>query len=83
MRSHSLAGEFPVADFTPMGKFIAGIIGCFAIPIFAIPVGIFGAGFEEYITEEKERKEAAVHSGATCQTCNGLIYSEGAVPNGP
>jgi hypothetical protein len=60
-----------------MGKFVAGVIGCFAIPIFAIPVGIFGAGFEEYITAEKERQEAARQSGATCEMCNALIYPEG------
>lgn len=70
-------GEFPVSDFTPMGKFIAGIIGCFAVGVFAIPVGILGAGFEEYVLAEKERTAAAVESGALCRTCGDLLFPLG------
>lgn len=70
-------GEFPVADFTPLGKFVAGIIGCFAVGVFAIPAGIFGAGFEDYVLTEKERCEAAKNSGAMCIACGKELFADG------
>ncbi|CAM9194722.1 unnamed protein product [Chrysoparadoxa australica] len=45
----NLTGEFPACDYTLWGKIVTSIVGAFAVAIFAIPVGLLGAGFEEWI----------------------------------
>lgn len=40
-----LTGEFPLADFTPMGQFIAGAIAVVAVAIFAVPSAVLASGF--------------------------------------
>jgi hypothetical protein len=45
----NLSGESPLAMYSPLGKFVTGICGIFAAGFFGIPVGILGAGFQQWI----------------------------------
>ncbi len=47
----NLSGESPLADFSTCGKIISGIVGVFAVGVFAIPIGLIGACFEDFISE--------------------------------
>jgi voltage-gated potassium channel len=40
-----LTGEFPLADFTPIGQVIAGSIAVVAVAIFAVPSAVLASGF--------------------------------------
>lgn len=50
----NLSGECPLAFYSPSGKVVQGIIGLFATAIFGVPIGILGAGFEEYVSDSNE-----------------------------
>ena len=45
----NLSGESPLCHFTTWGKIITGVIGIFAVGLFGIPIGILGAGFEDWV----------------------------------
>ncbi|CAM9596567.1 unnamed protein product, partial [Hapterophycus canaliculatus] len=45
----NLAGEAPLCDYTTWGKIITGALGIFGVGVFAVPVGLLGAGFQEYV----------------------------------
>ncbi len=47
----NLSGESPLADFSTCGKIVSGIVGLFAVGVFAIPVGLIGACFEDFISD--------------------------------
>ncbi|MGE0132342.1 MAG: ion transporter [Blastocatellales bacterium] len=51
---------FPV---TPLGRGLAMVIAILGIGMFALPVGIFGAGFVEEIQKQKARKTTCPHCG--------------------
>ncbi|CAE7903543.1 kcna2, partial [Symbiodinium microadriaticum] len=50
----NLHGEWPWADYTPMGKAVGTVIGLFSIMLFCIPIGIFGEGFMERVRADRE-----------------------------
>eukprot|EP00656_Telonema_subtile_P019556 TRINITY_DN2078_c0_g1_i5.p1 TRINITY_DN2078_c0_g1~~TRINITY_DN2078_c0_g1_i5.p1 ORF type:complete len:990 (+),score=271.81 TRINITY_DN2078_c0_g1_i5:278-3247(+) len=50
----NLTGEVPLDAYTNWGKLINGIIGIVAVGSFSIPVGLLGAGFENWIEEKEE-----------------------------
>jgi len=51
---------FPV---TPLGRGLAMVIAILGIGMFALPVGIFGAGFVEEIQKQKAGKTVCPHCG--------------------
>ncbi|HKQ77096.1 MAG TPA: ion transporter [Blastocatellia bacterium] len=51
---------FPI---TPLGKFLTMVIAILGIGMFALPVGIFGAGFVEEIQKRKAGKSICPHCG--------------------
>lgn len=51
-----LTGEFPLADFTPAGQFIAGIIAIAAVAIFAVPSALLASGFIKAVQESTGRE---------------------------
>ena len=55
----NLSGEFPLCFYSPIGKFVTGIMSLFASGLFGIPMGVLGAGFEEMVTKEEDNAEDA------------------------
>jgi voltage-gated potassium channel len=53
-------GYGDVAPITPIGKFMGGIIAVLGICIFALPVGVLGAGFVEEMARKKGRTNARI-----------------------
>ena len=63
----NLTGESPLCDFTFFGKIVTAFMGIFGVGVFAIPIGLFGAAWEDAISgldendddeeEEKEEKD--------------------------
>jgi voltage-gated potassium channel len=51
---------FPI---TPLGKLLTMVIAILGIGMFALPVGIFGAGFVEEIQKQKAEKTICPHCG--------------------
>ena len=51
-----LTGEFPMADFTPIGQVIAGFIAVVAVAIFAVPTGVLGSGFIQAVQESSGQR---------------------------
>ena len=65
-----LSGECPLCDFTPAGKLITVFLGLFAVAIFAIPVGVIGSGWEDYMddmVEELEEEDAQAEAEAEAE----------------
>lgn len=60
----NLSGEAPLCDYTNAGRIIVGVLSFFAIPIFGIPIGALGAGFEgvigELAADEDEESDESV-----------------------
>lgn len=54
-----LTGEFPMADFTPIGQIIAGFIAIVAVAIFAVPSALLASGFIKAV-EKSTGKSATV-----------------------
>jgi hypothetical protein len=50
----NLSGESPLCHYSGFGKVLQGIIGVFATGLFGIPIGLLGAGFEEWIDENDQ-----------------------------
>lgn len=50
-----LTGEFPLADFTPAGQVVAGIIAVIAVAIFAVPSALFASSFVKAMQESMGR----------------------------
>jgi hypothetical protein len=48
----NLSGESPLCDYTPLGKVVQALIGIFAVGVFAIPVGVLGSGFEDWLGDK-------------------------------
>ena len=59
----NLSGEAPLCHYTLVGKILVGIIGVFATGFFGIPIGLLGAGFEEYIQDNEEDNEDELFVG--------------------
>ena len=53
----NLSGESPLCDYTVIGKITTGLLGIFAVGWFSIPVGLVGAGFEEWIDSLEDKEE--------------------------
>ena len=53
-------GYGDVAPVTPLGKAVGGIIAVLGICIFALPVGVLGAGFVEEMAKKKGRTNVRV-----------------------
>ena len=49
-----LTGEFPIADFTAPGRFIAGFIAVVAVAIFAVPTAVLGSGFVKAVQRARQ-----------------------------
>lgn len=56
-------GYGDVFPITPLGKCLTMLIAILGIGMFALPVGIFGAGFVEEIQKEKAGKTICPHCG--------------------
>ncbi|CAM9338942.1 unnamed protein product [Ectocarpus sp. 6 AP-2014] len=59
----NLAGEAPLCDYTVWGKIITGALGIFGVGVFAVPVGLLGAGFQEYVEAFPDKEEQDTHNG--------------------
>ncbi|CAN0104922.1 unnamed protein product, partial [Ectocarpus sp. 12 AP-2014] len=59
----NLAGEAPLCDYTVWGKIITGALGIFGVGVFAVPVGLLGAGFQEYVEAFPDKQEQDTHKG--------------------
>ncbi len=53
----NLSGEAPLCHYGGWGKVLNGIIGIFATGFFGIPIGLLGAGFEEWIDENEDDED--------------------------
>eukprot|EP00945_MAST-04E_sp_MAST-4E-sp1_P004574 g4574.t1 len=53
----NLSGESPLCHYTTWGKITTGIIGIFGCGLFGIPIGILGAGFEDWVAEKEENDD--------------------------
>ncbi len=53
-------GYGDVAPITPLGKAVGGVIAVLGICIFALPVGVLGAGFVEEMARAKGRTDARI-----------------------
>ena len=49
-----LTGEYPVTDFTPLGKIVASIIAVVAVAFFAIPTAVISSGFVKAVEQRNE-----------------------------
>jgi len=45
----NLTGESPLCDYTVCGKIVTSVMGLFAVGVFAIPTGLFGAAWEDAV----------------------------------
>merc|ERR1711871_864300 len=54
----NLSGESPLCHYSGWGKVLQGIIGIFATGLFGIPIGLLGAGFEEWIDENNSASKS-------------------------
>uniref|UniRef100_A0A7S0ZLH9 Ion transport domain-containing protein n=1 Tax=Timspurckia oligopyrenoides TaxID=708627 RepID=A0A7S0ZLH9_9RHOD len=48
-----LTGEYPIADFTVVGRFVAAFIALVAVAFFAVPTGVLGSGFIKAVERAK------------------------------
>eukprot|EP00937_MAST-01D_sp_MAST-1D-sp2_P006530 g6530.t1 len=55
----NLTGECPLYQYTWAGQVITGFIGVVAVGVFSVPMGVLGAGFQEYIEQEEEQQQRA------------------------
>eukprot|EP00899_Mesostigma_viride_P007563 jgi/Mesvir1/16808/Mv15172-RA.1 len=55
----NLSGESPLCDYSTAGRIITALVGLFAVGLFSIPVGVLGAGFEEWVSRQNEEMLAA------------------------
>ena len=46
----NLTGESPLCDFTFFGKIMTAFMGIFGVGVFAIPIGLFGAAWEDAVS---------------------------------
>lgn len=69
-----MSGEFPLADFTVLGKLLGCVICVGAVMLFAIPTGVLGGGFEEVIKQNQQTE-------IKCEKC-GVMLKEAIVPPG-
>jgi hypothetical protein len=51
-----LTGEFPLANFTPLGQVVAGFVAVVAVAIFAVPTSVLGAGFTQAVQRSTHRE---------------------------
>jgi hypothetical protein len=51
-----LTGEFPLANFTPLGQIVAGFVAVVAVAIFAVPTSVLGAGFTQAVQQSAHRQ---------------------------
>lgn len=51
-----LTGEFPLANFSPLGQIIAGFVAVVAVAIFAVPTSVLGAGFTHAVQQSAHRE---------------------------
>lgn len=58
----NLSGECPLAMYMPAGQIVTAIIGIFAVGFVGIPIGILGAGFQEWIEDHQEDTPDAVQA---------------------
>jgi hypothetical protein len=66
----NLSGEAPLCHYTGLGKILVGIIGIFATGFFGIPIGLLGAGFEEWI--DNNENDTPDYDGKK-ENVNGLL----------
>mmetsp|Transcript_58146 Transcript_58146/g.138379 ORF Transcript_58146/g.138379 Transcript_58146/m.138379 type:complete len:1236 (+) Transcript_58146:117-3824(+) len=50
----NLSGESPLCFYTVAGKFVTAVIGLCAVSFIGIPIGILGAGFQDWVSEHHE-----------------------------
>mmetsp|Transcript_3570 Transcript_3570/g.8948 ORF Transcript_3570/g.8948 Transcript_3570/m.8948 type:complete len:1217 (+) Transcript_3570:60-3710(+) len=63
----NLSGECPLCFYTVAGKFVTALIGLCAVSFIGIPIGILGAGFQDWVSEHHEDRpdEEEEQSGTT------------------
>jgi voltage-gated potassium channel len=81
-------GYGDVSPVTPLGKAVGGVIAVLGICIFALPVGVLGAGFVEEMAKKKGRTNVRVSpfilpddhgtdaEHIDCPHCGGRIHVE-------
>jgi hypothetical protein len=68
-----LGGEWAKADLTTLGRLVGFVLCIVGIAVFAVPVGILGAGFQELLEELKDFKKLFAGKLIHCKECNILI----------
>lgn len=53
----NLTGESPLCDFTLGGKIVTAFMGIFGVGVFAIPIGLFGAAWEDAVSSINDEDE--------------------------
>ena len=72
MMTITTIGYGDMYPITPLGKLIGSIVGFLGICVFALPVGILGAGFTSYVEQQRKAK-AAKDADVCCPHCNGPL----------
>jgi len=60
---NALFGEYVLVDqYSPVGMLLGTFTAVFAVAVFALPVGVISSGFEDEISKQRLRQEAALAS---------------------
>jgi voltage-gated potassium channel len=68
MMTITTIGYGDMYPITPLGKLIGSVVGFLGICVFALPVGILGAGFTSYVEQQRLAK-AAEDDDVCCPHC--------------
>ena len=50
----NLSGESPLCDYSLMGRITTGFMGLIAVAFVTIPMGVLGAGFEDWLSPDED-----------------------------
>jgi len=67
----NISGECPLAFYSIFGKVLLGIIGVFAVGFVAIPIGILGAGFQDYVEDKYEETPDSPQASPSARASQG------------
>ena len=54
----NLTGECPEWQYSVLGKIITAFIGLVAVGIFSVPMGLLGAGFQDWVVQQEKEEQA-------------------------
>mmetsp|Transcript_15449 Transcript_15449/g.41467 ORF Transcript_15449/g.41467 Transcript_15449/m.41467 type:complete len:306 (+) Transcript_15449:54-971(+) len=55
-----LTGEFPITEFSPLGRFVAASMAVLAVAFFALPTAVLGSGFIRAVERARGIEEGEV-----------------------